>query len=309
MKEINENNRLLSARREEECEYLFHSLGPFWHLCTPGTSQEILFTSPEELGYGITSAAICLPEGVREYAIAVMTNHLHDILSGSRERCLDFFDRREKRLRMFFRANGRKVDLSGFQPKLIPIESLSALRNEIVYVNRNGFLTHPGFTPFSYPWSTGMFYYNPTSRLDAVKYAALPYESRRRITRSRIMELPDDFCVRDGNIHIPSFVRIREGECFFRDAHQYFNLLSRNSEAYGEVAKRLGDSVFLTDDELFSSVCALCRREYGQSRPSALAPDQKIAVAVRMREQYHASRGQIRRMLRLDEAVVSELFP
>lgn len=35
----------------------------------------------------------------------------------------------------------------------------------------------------------------------------------------------------------------------FRDAHQYFNLLSKNYEAYSEEARRLGDIVVLTDEE------------------------------------------------------------
>ena len=110
-------------------------------------------------------------------------------------------------------------------------------------------------------------------------------------------------------MHIPSFVCIQEGERWFRDAHQYFNFLSRNREAYGEVARRLGDEVFLTDNELYDAVCAHCRKTFGQPRPSSLSPNDKISMAVLMKQELHASNGQIRRMLRLEDSVIRELFP
>lgn len=304
------DNRVAFARREEECEYLFRTRGPFWHLCTPGTAQEILFLNPADYNYGITSAAISLDDSVRSYATVVMSNHLHDVLAGIRDKCLAYFERRRRRLQIYLqRTQGRQIDLSNFKADLIPIETLSALRNEIVYVNRNGYVSNPSCTPFSYPWSSGMYYFNPAAKQLAHPYESLPYTSKRQMTRSRILELPDDYLVKDGMIHIPSFVQINEGEKFFRDAHQYFSMLSRNAEAYSEVAKRLGDKVFLTDDELYSAICSITSREYGQSRPASLAPDDKIAMAIRIKQQYNASNGQIRRMLGLDDRVIKELFP
>ena len=154
-----------------------------------------------------------------------------------------------------------------------------------------------------------MYYYNPAADHDAIRYSILSYRGKREVTHSRLIDLPDEYLVKDRAIHIPSFARIREGEHFFRDAHQYFNLMSRSTEAYSEVAKRLGDQVFLTDDELFTALCALCRKDYGQPRPSALSPNDKIAMAIKMKKQFAASNGQIRRMLRLDASIVQELFP
>ena len=308
MKDFIENDRAKFARREEECEFLFNSQGPFWHLCTPGTEQEIIFATPSDYEVGVTSAAVSLDETVRMLAMAVMSNHLHDILAGARDRCLSYFDHRMQRIKRYLTRSGRKVDLHNFSPILIPIESLSALRNEIVYVNRNGYVAHSRHTPFSYPWSSGMYYFNPAACSGGIPYDFLPYESKRKVTHSRIMELSDDYRVKNDMIHIPSFVRIHEGEAFFRDAHHYFSLLSRNYEAYGEVAKRLGDQVFLTDDELFSAVCTICRKEYGQTRPAALAPNEKITIAVQMKQSFNATNGQIRRILRLDDRIIQELW-
>lgn len=297
------------ARKEDRLEYLFKTKGPFWHLCTPGTNQEIIFHSEEDYNYGITTAAMSLASPVRILATAVMSNHIHDILSGTERACLDYFERRKSFLRRYCQNKGLKVDFSLFNCSLLPIENLSALRTEIVYVNRNGYLVNRQCTPFSYRWSTGMYYFNPAASAGGRPFSELTYREKRLITHSRLVELPCDYQVRDGAVLIPSFVCIKEGENYFSDAHQYFNMLSRNREAYGEVAKRLGDEVFLTDNELFDAICGRCRKQFGESRPAALSPNDKIAAAVMMKKEYHASNGQIRRMLKLSDQVVKELFP
>ncbi|MBP5335836.1 MAG: hypothetical protein J6Y61_08640 [Bacteroidales bacterium] len=86
-------------------------------------------------------------------------------------------------------------------------------------------------------------------------------------------------------------------------------MLSRSREAFGEVAKRLGEEVFLTDNELFEILRTRCRKNYGESRPSALSPNDKLSVAVMMKTEFHASNGQIRRMLKLPDQLIRELFP
>lgn len=297
------------SRKEDQLEFLFNSKGPFWHLCTPGTNQEIIFHSEDDYKYGITSAAMSLDGKVRIIASAVMSNHIHDILSGTKAACYEYFERRKSFLRRYCQAVGLKVDFSSFNCSVLPIENLSALRTEIAYVNRNGYLVNPQCTPFSYKWSTGMYYFNPAACSGGSLFSELTYREKRAITHSRLVELPSNYLAKEGAIHIPSFINIKEGESWYRDAHQYFNLLSRNREAYSEVAKRLGDEIFLTDNELFDALCGLCRRKFGESRPSALSPNDKIAVAVIMKKEYHASNGQIRRMLKLSDQVVKELFP
>ena len=308
MKSFEENARARFARQEDFCEYLFLSKGPFWHLCTPGTYQEILFVDEEDFRLGINSAA--LTKGpVTLYSSTVMSNHLHDIGAGRPEDLLAYFERRKAFIRRFLKDKGRVVNLDGFSCTLIPIESLKVLRNEIVYAHRNGYVIHPGHTPFSYPWSSGRYYFNPGLEADGVLYSQLSYKEKRTLCRGRGQDLPGDWIVSNGMISPQSFVDIHGGEAFFRDAHQYFTLLSKNYEAYSEVAQRLGDQVFLTDEELFSAVSALCRKNFGQTRPTILAPNDKIRVAQEMKQKYNASNGQIRRMLRLDANVVQELFP
>ncbi|MBP5335835.1 MAG: hypothetical protein J6Y61_08635 [Bacteroidales bacterium] len=65
MKNEFENEPTAIARRKDYLDYLFSTKGPFWHLFTPGTNQEIIFHTEEDYRYGITSAAVSIDNTVR----------------------------------------------------------------------------------------------------------------------------------------------------------------------------------------------------------------------------------------------------
>ena len=106
-----------------------------------------------------------------------------------------------------------------------------------------------------------------------------------------------------------SYSLYHDGEKIFRDAHQYFYLLTRNFEAYSEEAKRLGDAIVLTDEEIYPVARMLSWRDYKVKQPSLLPSDAKIVVAKVLHTDYHATANQIRRVLGLPQAIVQQLFP
>ena len=220
------------AEKESICEFIFREEGPFWHLATPGRLQQSIFITDDDYRFGMSSAAICAAEtGITVYAHTLMGNHIHDIAAGTRDRCLTYISRRRQRLQRYLNLQGRNMDISAFDCEPIPITSLQMLRNEIVYVHRNGYVVNSAFTPFSYPWSTGIYYYNPYACQDrGVPYSSLTYKAKRNVFHGRTIELPGEYRFKDGYMFPPSYCRIVEGERMFRDAHQYFNLLSKNYE-------------------------------------------------------------------------------
>ncbi|MBO4917740.1 MAG: hypothetical protein J5374_07650 [Bacteroidales bacterium] len=299
------------AEKESICEFRFKQEGPFWHLTTPGMFQEILFISDDDFHFGMSSTAICAAEtGIVIYAHTLMGNHVHDIVSCTRDRCLQYMSRRRERLKRYLKSLGREVDLGAFECEPIPITSLKMLRNEIVYVHRNGYVVHPEHTPFSYPWGTGAYYFNPLSRSDTgVLYSSLTYKAKREIFHGRIIELPVTYRFKNGFFFPPSYCKVTEGEGMFRDAHQYFSLLSKNVEAYSEEARRLGDTVVLTDEEMYPAMQMECRKRFGARRPAEISMKEKVELARVMHEDYAASNSQIQRILNLDLQTVSSLYP
>ncbi len=298
--------------KENQGEYLFNKSGPFWHLCTPGHLTELLFTNDEELGFGMNLMGICADRFpmLKIYTFELMNNHLHCILSGERKCCEDMFDVFQTRLQRYLVTTGREVDMSAFKASLLHIPDLHALRNEIVYVNRNGYLVKPSYTPYSYLWGAGYLYFNPIYELiPSTAFNSLTLRDKRNICRSRDVAMSEHIRVLNHIILPSSFCCIKEGEHFFRDAHHYFNLLSKNFEAYSEIAKKLKDSVFLSDEEMYSAVQSMCLKGYNLSKPVLLPSAAKIDIAKKMHYEYNASNKQIKRILRIDTGIIESLFP
>ena len=255
-----------------------------------------------------TSALVC-PK-IKVFTFELMNNHVHVILSGPREECEKFFALFKAKLAKFFSRNGRVVNLRDFNCNLIEITSLQALRNEIVYANRNGFVAMPSCTPYSYPWGAGPFFFNPfLEKLSSEEFGSLTVRDRRSICRSNDINIPYHLQVCDGVILPSSWCCISKAESFFRNAHHYFQCLTKRFEAYSEIAERLHETVFIIDEEMYSAVCALCVKVYNVKHPGHLAAKERVAMARRMKSEYNASNRQIKNILKLEREVVDELFP
>ena len=305
--------------REYSCEAAFNQGGPFWHLYTDGEQMEIIFTQPADFAFGITLLGICLAAfpHCRILTFSLMSNHIHLIIAGPLPDVIALFNLFKDRLKMYLAKRGRYCRMDRFKADTFQIPTLKALRNEIIYVNRNGYLVHPDCTPFSYMWSAGAFFFNPAAKmLPAVPFSELTVRERRAMCHCREVSLPAGYkvlpngCLASGPLLLStSFCAIQEAENYFRNAHQYFRALSRDHEAQAEVARRLGDRIFLTDDELFGAVCALCARDFGSPKPGLLTAGQKIEVARKMHYDYNASNKQIQRILKLSPQVIATVFP
>lgn len=256
----------------------------------------------------IAQVAVKFPE-VQIYTFEIMNNHLHLILSGDEAACRMMFNMIKERLSRYLWNRGRTLDTDRFDCSLIRITDLKMLRNEIVYVNRNGYVARHDCTPYTYPWGGGIAIFNPTTRLvPTIKYSKLTIRQKRYICRSKDVDLPGDLSVY-GNVILPSsYCVFKKTEQLFRDPHHYFSLLSRNWEAYSEIAKRLGDTIIITDEEMYGAVSALSTKEFGNKNPILLGTDAKIELARRIKKEYNASPKQIRNILRLDQGIINELF-
>ena len=192
---------------------------------------------------------------------------------------------------------------------ILPIESLKALRNEIIYVNRNAFVVNPAYTPDSYPWGGGCAYFCPwLKHIKATPLGKHAILAQRALLHTREVSPFSDLTEVNSIPFIPSFCDIKLGEGIFRDARSYFNSLTRNAEAFSQIASRLKDSIFLTDDELYSVICTFINKEYAVKTPAHLSGQQKIDTARHMHFNYNASNQQLRRLLRMDMAILEELF-
>ena len=71
----------------------------------------------------------------------------------------------------------------------------------------------------------------------------------------------------------------------------------------------MGDSVFYTDEEMYSAIYSHCAKKYDIKNLTLLGKNDKIEVAKLMKYDYNASNSQIMRLLKIDERILDELFP
>ena len=220
------------------------------------------------------------------------------------------FERLKARLKRILKTHERAIDWRKFQAEILPITTLDALRNEIIYVNRNAFVASPHFTPFSYPWGGGCAYFSPILRqLPAKTLRESGFNKARELTHFREIRMIEDLKFYGDVVYIPSFCRTDIGESMFRDARSYFNSLTRNAESFSQIAQRLKDSVFLTDDEMYAVAAKYAESCFGCRQLGLLDPEQKIQLCKELYFKYNASNQQIRRLLKLDLNILNELFP
>lgn len=298
---------------ELECEFRFGLNAQYWHLFTNGKTVDTVFDNREEFIVGMNLLAIskCHIPNVKIFTFNLMNNHLHIILAGHKDDCIRLFEDYKTRLKRYFSRKGQPRKLDGFNCSLINIDNLNSLRIEIAYVNRNGFLARKDCTPFSYPWGANAFFFNEFhSLLNSIHYDTLSFRDKRLICRSNSIDIPaNNLLVHDGLILPSSFCNIKEAESFYRDAHHYFNIISKNYEAYSAIAKNLSERTFLTDEDMISAASSLCFKEYGEKRPVLLQPQQKLDLARRLHQDYNASNRQICSILKIEKDIIETLFP
>ena len=293
------------------CENNFAQHGPFWHLYTNGQTMQNIFCSKEDFKIGMIALAISLTfcKNVRLLAFELMSNHIHLILSGPKDDCLELFNIFHKRLRLIYSKLGRAVDWDSFRAEILQINTLDSLRNEIVYTHRNAYVANGNFNPFSYPWGSGCTYFNYwTDIIQSINFKDLPLRVQRGLTHSRDVAPYRHLKMCGDYMFIPSFCSVKLGESMFTDSRSYFNMLTRKAEVYGAIAARLKDTVFLTDDEIFQVTLTYCKERLGIQSLTRLSPEQKVAVAREIHFKYKATRQQIRRLLRLDLNLLNEIL-
>ena len=85
--------------------------------------------------------------------------------------------------------------------------------------------------------------------------------------------------------------------------------MTRNAETFSQIASRLQDTIFLTEDEMFAVAIKYCETKFSVTKLVHLSPDQKMQLARELHFKYNASNQQLRRLLKLDIQILSEVFP
>lgn len=176
--------------------------------------------------------------------------------------------------------------------------------------NRNGYVADSGHTPFSYPWGANRFFFNGEAKC---RYESLKIMATARWKRSAFhSNLGDNLTGLnhlDGYVSPMCFCHIRLAEGLFINAHQFFSKITKSVESSAVIAKEIGESVFYTDNELFSIISQKCYKQYGCKSPAMIPAEAKVTVAKMMHFDYNSSDKQISRILKMEIDTVRRMFP
>lgn len=295
--------------KEALCEAKFRDIGECYHLWTP-ENHEIIFTNQADFKTGMTLFGISarLFADVNILTFELMSNHIHVAASGRESRLDQLFGTFKGLILRWLKNEGRDMQLEKFQLGTRRLMTLKDIRNVIVYDNRNGFLVSPEHTPFTYPWGANRYYFSPDScRLAKQECKPFSLRERRLISHSRIADGAEGLLLFDGYASPLSFCDIHTGETLFRDAAHYFNKLSKSVESNASIAKEIGESIWYTDDELYSIVRKLCKERFKANSPAAIAPKDRIDLAKTLHYEFNAGAKQLQRMLKLDSSILNAL--
>lgn len=295
--------------QENACTFKFKELGACYHLWTP-ENFEIIFTSEAEFKQGMNIIGLCaaLFPDIIFLTFELMSNHLHIVLSGNIDRIIQLFAFIKKYLSRHTRLEGKNIQWNDFHAKYRKIETLEDLRNVIIYTNRNGFVAHSGYTPYSYPWGANRYYFNDDAqKLASFESVKMSFKEKRQALNSHDADNIGNIKTFDGYVLPLDFCHIKDGEALFRNASHYFNKLSKSIECDKLIAKEIGESIFYSDDELYGVISKLCKEQYNNLNPSSVKNEQKIALAKIMRFDYNASSKQIGRILKLSAETMESL--
>lgn len=292
-------------------ERLFAEAGPMYHLYTSALEDCIILQNGEDRDVALNLLALSIMrEDCRLLAYALMSNHFHFILEGEQSACLAFFELFRERMGNYLKRHGRRIPVDRIRPGLTIIENLKQFRDVVAYVIRNPFVARRDINPLADLWSSGYLYFNPLLRCDGIPASELNGRALRQFLHSRIDEHPDGrIRVRDGRAQPDSFVDYRRTMAFFEDARQFVMWTFKNVEGVVEVARKLGESVCLNDEEMLSLAYRICRNQFHAARISDLPLEDRKRLALLLHKQYLASNAQLARCTRLEKAEIDELFP
>ena len=291
---------------ESECELRFAEGGKFFFL-TLNQLPFLLFENKEEFVEGNNILAIAAAKAnsqILDYSL--MNNHFHCITEGHEEDVNDMVVRIKRMLRQYLIRRNKPLE-SPLEIRIDPIPTLTVFRKIVMYTDRNSYMARRDSTPCGYLWGAGSLFFNDNLELmvDGTRFNELFRDEKRAICHSRDIDLPDSYRCFKGMILKTCFVNYKRTESLFLSANQYFSMLLRHAESDMEIAKTIGESILLPNEDAFLIVSSWFPRQ----KIYSLTVQQRLEAAKRMKRELSSNNKQIAQVLRLPLTSVEEIFP
>ena len=284
----------------------FDSSDHFFHLCSEGTSSDVLFHDQKEFIEGMNILALAmLKKQVDLLAFCLMDNHFHFIIYGNKGHACDF----ALYISQFYmtRRHLWKVPkiIGPIQWGLHHIDNEDYLKRSITYVLRNPSLISKEELTLDYPWSSGILYFRGKKVMKMLTSCLKPTNQKpyhlRKILKSQL-PLPENWLITpSGYIWPGSYVNYQLVEQIFKNKRSFeYHMVSRQEE---ELAKMeiFQSRATVTDIELREHAKEISQELYGHENLLTLNLHKRITVAKKLMLTYHCSEKQLYKILHLEQ--------
>lgn len=276
----------------------------YYHYCSKGLKQEILFASEKEFIAGMNRIAVCLANNLamgRDIAIiafCLMDNHFHFILFGTEEDC-DLFAANYKKLLLMWIAKHRDTTIS--EPVeighwFIPQEKVA---DKIAYVLRNPVAAGLKVTPQGYRWSSAHLMFTDWMPEDYLPVSELSERAVKRICNSNISLPKDWLIIKEKSVWPRSYVNVEAAEIFYRSTGSFMFVLNNSNVDKDAAEEMMAGAFSLPDSQVRMRAISLISRVFEKSQITSCSAEERGRVAILLKKELNCNNKQLARVLHL----------
>lgn len=283
----------------------------FFHICTKPPGNGTIITDRESLETAVTYMAIASGETKSVVlAYAVMSNHFHWLVGGTKDSAYRFFERFRYLMDVYLSRHRKGTVIRKITASCNEVKDLKQFRDETAYILRNPYAVRADINILNNEWTSAFLYYNPLlNRLLTQSHEKLSRKDRRAVLKSSTLEFPEGSRILGNAVSPASFVDFETVEELFCNARKFTSWLMKNVEAHVEVALRNGETPALPDEDLSPLIWKYCREHFSQNDTGGLSASQEMELLKEFKFKYHASNEQMARLTDIKLSSINSMFP
>ena len=282
----------------------------YWFVSTEHLEDRLWFRDDEDFKAAMNFVAVlsCVL-GMDILAFVLMSNHVHFVIRGSREKVLEYVNEFKRRYSIYLsRRYGVKEFLRRNDVHLLLVTGDEALERAVAYVQMNPVAAGICAHPTQYPWGSGSVFFNqmqPVSKL----LADIPNRPRMRMLHSECDALPPDWTVGEGGYILPyNYLNVKSVEACFRSAKRMNYFLNTSSKAKKRIDASEENLPAFRDQVIVSALSDLCRSLFLKNSFQDLSGVEQTELLRQLRYRFSSNVNQLARVCGLTYSEAARLL-
>lgn len=264
----------------------------YWLVTTEHLKDRLWFRDEEDFKVGMNQVAVlAATSSVQILAFILMSNHVHFVLSGTKEETTDFIICFKKRYSQYY---SKKYSVKEFlRENKVDFKELhlndESLERAIAYVQMNSVAANICLHPSGYTWGTGGVFFNEKTTKGRL-IGDLSKRECLKLLHSTI-QIPSSFTVSEDFVIPSSYINVRMVESLFKSAKRMNYFLQSSSKA-----KLIKEGPSFKDQLIFSAMQDLVVSIFRKKSFGELAKVQKSEILKQLRYRFSSEPNQLSRV-------------